>query len=348
MKVIEVENLRKEFKSYSSRSGLKGAFRDLLTRNYKIIPAVDGVSFTVRQGEMVGYIGENGAGKSTTIKMLTGILTPTSGKVIVNGMNPHKEREKFVRTIGVVFGQRSQLWWDIAVQESFRLLKKVYKVSDQDYNEHMDHVIQTLDIEPLLDKPVRKLSLGQRMRCELAAALIHNPPLLFLDEPTIGLDVLVKLKIREFLKEINEKYKTTILLTTHDLSDIEALCERVIMLDEGKIIYDGSLEHLRSEWGRGKQIAFQFASYVEEPLLKQLTSDLKVQWAKGDKSNIWTAQITNHEHMSEVINRVINAYEIVDLAIKEISTEEIIRNIYEKGDARAAADQKDEKVMANV
>lgn len=166
--VIEVKGLRKEFTAYSSRSGLKGAFRDLLNRNYKIVPAVNDVSFTVKRGEMVGYIGENGAGKSTTIKMLTGILTPTSGEIIVNGMNPHKQREEFVRTIGVVFGQRSQLWWDIAVQESFRLLKKVYSVSDAQYKEHMEHVIETLDIGPLLNKPVRKLSLGQRMRCELA------------------------------------------------------------------------------------------------------------------------------------------------------------------------------------
>ncbi|MED1439432.1 ATP-binding cassette domain-containing protein [Aeribacillus composti] len=344
MNVIEVENLRKEFKSYSSRSGLKGAFRDLFTRNYKINRAVNDISFTVKQGEMVGYIGENGAGKSTTIKMLTGILTPTSGKVLVNNMNPHKEREKFVRTIGVVFGQRSQLWWDIAVQESFRLLKKVYKVSDQDYNEHMDHVIKTLDIGPLLDKPVRKLSLGQRMRCELAAALIHNPPLLFLDEPTIGLDVLVKLKIREFLKEINAKYKTTILLTTHDIADIEALCERVIMLDEGKIIYDGSLGHLRGNWGKGKQIEFQFASSVDESLLLQLTSGFHVQWMKGDKSNVWIAQIANHEEMPEIISRVMKAQTIVDLSIKEISTEEIIRNIYEKGDANSNL----EKVIMNV
>ena len=259
---IEVKQLRKEFKAYSSRSGLKGAFRDLLTRNYKIVPAVNDISFTVKQGEMVAYIGENGAGKSTTIKMLTGILTPTSGEITVNGMNPHREREKFTRTIGVVFGQRSQLWWDIAVQESFRLLKKVYKVSDEHYNDHMEHVIETLDIGPLLDKPVRKLSLGQRMRCELAAALIHNPPLLFLDEPTIGLDVLVKLKIREFLKEINEKYNTTILLTTHDLGDIEALCDRVIMLDNGEIIYDGQLQSLKDNWAEDKEVHFQFMRQV--------------------------------------------------------------------------------------
>lgn len=330
--IIEVKNLRKEFKSYSSRSGLKGAFRDLFTRNYKIVPAVNGISLNVKKGEMVGYIGENGAGKSTTIKMLTGILTPTSGEITINGMNPHKEREKFVRTIGVVFGQRSQLWWDIAVQESFRLLKKVYKVSDEDYQEHMEHVIETLDIGPLLDKPVRKLSLGQRMRCELAAALIHNPPLLFLDEPTIGLDVLVKLKIREFLKEINEKYQTTIMLTTHDLTDIEALCERVVMLDEGDIIYDGALHDLRQNWGEGKQIEFEFQREVTKQELEKITDHLKVEWQQGEHRNVWCAQTKGEEAvMSELIGKVVAAYKIQDINIKEISTEEIIRNIYEVG-----------------
>lgn len=330
--VIEVSNLRKEFKSYSSRSGLKGAFRDLFTRNYKVLRAVNDISLEVKQGEMVGYIGENGAGKSTTIKMLTGILTPTAGEVLVNGMNPHKEREKFVSTIGVVFGQRSQLWWDIAVQESFRLLKKVYKVSDKDYDEHMGHVIASLDIEPLLDKPVRKLSLGQRMRCELAAALIHNPPLLFLDEPTIGLDVLVKLKIRKFLKEMNEKYKTTILLTTHDLSDIEALCDRVVMLDEGKIIYDGGLQALRSNWAEGKQIQFSFTREMNESELDNITVGLQVEWQRGSGSDIWIAHIEDEDAvMSELIARVVSAYKINDISIKEISTEEIIRNIYEEG-----------------
>lgn len=327
MYAIEVEKLRKEFKSYSSRSGLAGAFRDLFTRNYKIIRAVDAISFAVKQGETVGYIGENGAGKSTTIKMLTGILTPTSGRVVVNGMNPHKERERFVQTIGVVFGQRSQLWWDIAVQESFRLLKKVYRVSDQDYNEHMDHVIETLDIGPLLDKPVRKLSLGQRMRCELAAALIHNPPLLFLDEPTIGLDVLVKLKIRQFLKEINEKYNTTILLTTHDMTDIEALCERVIMLDEGKIIYDGSLQHLKQNWGEGKQIHFQFRDLVSK---EELTSLVHVTWEQGEDRYSWIAHVRAND-MAHVIGKVVSSYELKDIHIREVSTEEIIRNIYEEG-----------------
>ncbi len=329
---IEVNNLRKEFKAYSSRTGLKGAFRDLFTRNYKIVPAVNDISFSVKQGEMVGYIGENGAGKSTTIKMLTGILTPTSGEISVNGMNPHKERERFVQTIGVVFGQRSQLWWDIAVQESFRLLKKVYKVSDAHYNEHMNHVIHTLDIEPLLDKPVRKLSLGQRMRCELAAALIHNPPLLFLDEPTIGLDVLVKLKIREFLKEINEKYNTTILLTTHDLSDIEALCERVVMLDEGKIIYDGALKNLKETWGDGKVLQFQFIDSVDFAALKNLTSGMPVKWEMDEAEQLFTAMVNDDdETISQLIATTVANFKIKDLKMNETSTEEIIRKIYEKG-----------------
>lgn len=333
--IIDVQGLKKEFKSFSSRSGLKGAFRDLFTRNYTIKTAVDDISFTIKKGEMVGYIGENGAGKSTSIKMLTGILTPTDGKIVVNGMNPHKEREKFVKTIGVVFGQRSQLWWDIAVQESFRLLKKIYNVPDQQYEEHMKDVIETLDIRPLLDKPVRKLSLGQRMRCELAAALIHNPPLLFLDEPTIGLDVLVKLKIREFLKRINEKYGTTILLTTHDLSDIEALCERVVMLDEGKIIYDGPLKELRENWAEGKQIQFQFSEKATLEELQHLTQEHLVVWEKGESDLVWVASVDADETViSGVIGKVTAAKKIADLKILEISTEEIIRNIYVEGAVR--------------
>ncbi len=332
MNVIEVNGLRKEFKSYSSRKGLGGAFRDLLTRNYTVLRAVDDISLNVKQGEMVAYIGENGAGKSTTIKMLTGILTPSAGEVRVNGMNPHKEREQFVRTIGVVFGQRSQLWWDIAVQESFRLLKKVYRLSDEHYDTHMKEVIETLEIEPLLDKPVRKLSLGQRMRCELAAALIHNPPLLFLDEPTIGLDVLVKMKIREFLKEINRKYKTTILLTTHDLSDIEALCDRVVLLDEGKIIYDGALDQLQKNWVEGKQVQFEFQKSIQKESLEAVTADFPVKWRAGDKMKAWKATVEGDDELvSKMMSVVMSHYPISDVKLNQVSTEEIIRNIYEEG-----------------
>lgn len=235
-------------------------------------------------------------------------------------MIPHKERESFVRTIGVVFGQRSQLWWDIAVQESFNLLQKVYRVEDR---QHLEYMIDVLDIGELLDKPVRKLSLGQRMRCELVAALIHNPPLVFLDEPTIGLDVLVKLKIRDFLKEMNEQYGTTILLTTHDISDIEALCQRVVVLDQGKIIYDGALETLKAKWGEGKTVHVEFSSPVS---LSQLPDGLK--WKQ--KTPVTYQVQLNGMSVSEFLAQ-LSHLNMKDLSIVDTSTEQIIKKIYEEG-----------------
>jgi ABC-2 type transport system ATP-binding protein len=328
---VEARGLTKEFKVYQSRPGLLGAFRDLLDRQYRVIRAVDGIDLTIEQGEMVGYIGENGAGKSTTIKMLTGILEPTAGELKVNGFDPHRQREKFVRTIGVVFGQRSQLWWDIAVQESFRLLARVYRLPEAEYKKHLNRMIEVLDIGDLLDQPVRKLSLGQRMRCELAASLIHRPPLLFLDEPTIGLDVLVKENIRQFLKEINREYGTTIMLTTHDISDIEALCSRVVMLDQGKIIYDGSLNELRRMWGGGKKVVLELAADVPLADLEERTKDLKVRWECKGRRQV-TAHIENGETtVSEVMSRVVQHVPIQEMQILEASTEEIVRRIYQEG-----------------
>lgn len=328
---IDARGLTKEFKVYQSRPGLAGAFRDLLNRQYRTIRAVDEINLQIGQGEMVGYIGENGAGKSTTIKMLTGILQPTAGELKVNGYDPHRQREKFVKTIGVVFGQRSQLWWDIAVQESFRLLQKVYQVPEEKQKQHLNRMIEVLDIGGLLDQPVRKLSLGQRMRCELAASLIHQPSLLFLDEPTIGLDVLVKENIRQFLKEINREFGTTILLTTHDLSDIEALCSRVVMLDQGKIIYDGSLMRLKSEWGGGKKVHLEMGRKVEISELKQLTGAMPVLWEqKGPRQ--FTAHLHNGESsVSELLSRLVQYVPIQEMQIEETSTEEIVRKIYQGG-----------------
>jgi ABC-2 type transport system ATP-binding protein len=320
MNRIDVRGLSRAFKIHKSRPGLLGAFRDLLTREYQTVEAVKEIDLQVAAGEVVGYIGENGAGKSTTIKMLTGILMPTSGELRVNGMIPFKEREKFVRTIGVVFGQRSQLWWDIAVWESFNLLKKIYKVQD---DTHLRHMIDILDIGELLNKPVRKLSLGQRMRCELVAALIHNPPLVFLDEPTIGLDVLVKMKIRAFLKELSQQYGTTILLTTHDLSDIEALCQRVVMLDQGQIIYDGGLSALKQNLGDGKRLIIEFTQAVQP---EQLPDGFNWQ-----QESPFQYQISiQHEEMSAILAR-LSHIGIKDISIEETSTEEIVRKIYEEG-----------------
>ncbi|MFA5880714.1 MAG: ATP-binding cassette domain-containing protein [Eubacteriales bacterium] len=252
MALIEARGLTKEFRIFRRREGVMGAFRDLFQRDYTTLRAVDGIDFVVAEGEMVGYIGANGAGKSTTIKMLTGILVPTAGSVNVNGFIPYKEREKYTRGIGVVFGQRSQLWWDIAVIESFKLLRRIYNVSQEEFKARLKKFDDILEFGSFLHLPVRKLSLGQRMRCDLTAALLHNPAILFLDEPTIGLDVLGKAKIREFLKEINSESKTTVILTTHDLGDIEALCPRVAIIDKGKMLYDGSVDNLYAQWGHDK------------------------------------------------------------------------------------------------
>ncbi|WP_202079701.1 ABC transporter ATP-binding protein [Caldalkalibacillus salinus] len=320
MQRIKAKGLTKTFKVHRSRPGLKGAFRDLFNREYRTIQAVHDVDLDIKAGEMVGYIGENGAGKSTTIKMLTGILMPTAGELEVNGMMPYKNREAFVRTIGVVFGQRSQLWWDIAVQESFNLLKKVYRVED---DRHLNHMIEVLGVGDFLEQPVRKLSLGQRMRCELIAALIHNPPLVFLDEPTIGLDVLVKLKIREFLKEMNREYGTTIMLTTHDMSDIEALCQRVVVLDKGTVIYDGQLQTLRENWGEGKTAHIEFAKPVQPEALPK-------QWTWESKNAVQYSALLNGTTVSEFLQHM-SQFEIKDLSIDETSTEQIIKKIYEEG-----------------
>ena len=245
--IIEAENLTKTFRVFDRRPGLWGAARDLFSRRYRSLDAVKQVSFTIAPGEMVGYIGANGAGKSTTIKMLTGILHPTSGLVTVAGYVPSEDRSRYLREIGVVFGQRTQLWWDLAVQESFRLLQRIYGVSEADYAARMERFDEVLGLFEFLRTPVRKLSLGQKMRCELAAAFLHHPRVVFLDDPTIGLDVVAKAAVRGFLRELNRELGFTVILTTHDLSDIEELCERVMIIDSGALVYDGRLADLKKK-----------------------------------------------------------------------------------------------------
>jgi ABC-2 type transport system ATP-binding protein len=339
MNAIEVEQLRKQFMVQKSREGMKGAFKDLFKREYTEVTAVKDISFQIPKGEICGYIGENGAGKSTTIKMLTGILVPTSGRLQVNGFVPFDEREKFVRDIGVVFGQRSQLWWDIAVIESFQLLRKIYRVSEADYRKRLSELVERLQLGDLLNRPVRKLSLGQRMRCELVASLLHHPAILFLDEPTIGLDIVVKTEIREFLKQLNRENGTTILLTTHDLQDIEALCSRVIMLDDGRIIYDGGLEDLKSKWSKGREIQFHFAGPADIAQLNRLTDGLKdVHWTleNGLMGKMWLPHAVN---VSDALSRVVGAIEITDIKIIETNTDEIVSEIYRSGSAVSPAPQ---------
>lgn len=249
MALIEVENLVKNYKIIEKKKGLKGYFINLIKPKTKEFNAVKGINFNIEKGELVGYIGENGAGKSTTIKMLTGLLTPTSGKVVVNNLIPNEKRIQNNKNIGAIFGQKTQLWWDLPVIESFKLVKKMYKLSDEEYKKNLAKFTEILELEDLLDKQVKNLSLGQKMRCEIAITFLHNPKIVYLDEPTIGLDVLVKENIRKFIKDINKEKGTTVILTTHNLKDIEDVCNRIILLDKGEIIYDGSKENFKNSYG---------------------------------------------------------------------------------------------------
>ncbi len=272
--VIKVEQLTKVYRSSQRREGLGGAVLDLFKRRYRTIRAVDGICFSIARGEMVGYIGANGAGKSTTIKMLTGILTPTSGTMRLNSLDPRRNRYEHARQIGVVFGQRTQLWWDLAVIEAFNLLQKIYEIPPPIYRQRLDRFIEVLDISEQLHQPVRKLSLGQRMKCDLCASLLHNPPLLFLDEPTIGLDVAVKERIRRFIREVNREEQSTVVLTTHDLTDIEELCPRIIIIDSGKILYDGPTADIKDRFGRRRRVVCSFKrDYLPEYASKPLPSE---------------------------------------------------------------------------
>ena len=324
---VEAVNLVKEFRTFQRREGLSGSVRDLFSRNYTRLKAVDSVTFTLTPGEMVGYIGPNGAGKSTSVKMLTGILVPTSGSVAANGFTPYRERMAYTRTIGAVFGQRTQLWWDIAVVESFRLLKRIYDVSDRDYEARMARFDEILEIKRYLHQPVRKLSLGERMRCDLAAALLHNPPLLFLDEPTIGLDLLAKESIREFLKEVNREYGTTVLLTTHDLSDIEELCSRLMIIDRGRILFDGPLAHLKRMLWRQNQIRFALKEREQAAMIEQVELP-NVDRERIDELTYRFSYNRDNYTSGEVIRRVVAAVDVREIFMAEESIEQIVRRIY--------------------
>lgn len=323
--IITVENLHKQFSVDESGSGLIGSVKALFSRKKRLIDAVNGISFNVKPGEFVGYVGENGAGKSTTIKMLTGILVPTSGTLSVNGLVPHEDRKANAMKIGVVFGQRTQLWWDLPVRESFDMLRVIYRVPAHESKEMVKKLSDVLDLGPLLNMPVRKLSLGQRMRCDLAASLLHRPGVVFLDEPTIGLDVLAKENIRSFLKVLNKEEGTTIILTTHDMNDIEQLCGRLIILDRGRIIFDGETEALRRKFLQEKLIEVEFHNHVDSlPELPELTLD------REDGNKKWL-RFKNHDRgIGETIGKLATLYQVKDISVREPSVENIIRSIYEK------------------
>ncbi|SFB08106.1 MULTISPECIES: ATP-binding cassette domain-containing protein [unclassified Bacillus (in: firmicutes)] len=341
--MITVENLKKEYKLVKRDPGLKGAIKSLFVRKYETKEAVKGVSFTIKQGETVGYIGANGAGKSTTIKMLTGILTPSEGKVTVNGLVPYENRQKNAKNIGAVFGQRTQLFWDIPVRESFHLLKHIYEIPEEQYQETLAKFTEVLNLEPLLGVPVRQLSLGQKMRCELAAAFFHRPSIVYLDEPTIGLDIAVKVKIRKFIKEMNEEWGTTVLLTTHDMQDIEEICDRIIIIDDGNILYDGGLEEIKRRFGQKRVIHFEMEKMETFELPQGLHGKVAVLESSEEENKVSLS--FDHEEISSsfVISEMMANYEIQDLSISDPKIETIVEQLYTKQEKVG----EDEKVLAN-
>ncbi|NLZ49448.1 MAG: ATP-binding cassette domain-containing protein [Clostridiales bacterium] len=332
--MIRVNGISKEFISAKKYPGLKGAIKGLFTREKVRKVAVDNVSFHIKKGEIVGYIGSNGAGKSTTIKMMTGILKPTSGTCLVGGIDPSKERKANAQQIGVVFGQRTQLWWDLPLSESFVVLKEIYGVSDKHFEERMKFLNEVLGLEDFIHSTVRTLSLGQRMRADLAAALLHNPKVLYLDEPAIGLDVVVKDKIRQAIKDINQKYETTVVLTTHDLGDIEELCNRIIIIDNGKLIYDGTVEELRDKFGIKRTIEIEVKNVDK---IKDINYNQYFNLREEDLTldingnNLNFSFNKNLIEVSKIISKVMSDTEVKDIKIKETDLAEIVKEIYVHG-----------------
>ena len=322
MSFIKVNNISKSFKVAKRNSGLKAALKSFFKREYVTIDAVSNVSFEIEKGEIVGYIGPNGAGKSTTIKMLSGILTPSFGKITINGLDPIKDRKKYVSQIGVVFGQRSQLSWDIPAEDTFDLLRDIYKVDKDKYQKTKEELVNLLGINEIIKKPVRSLSLGERMRCEIAASLLHSPKILFLDEPTIGLDAVSKKIVRDFIKKINKERKVTIILTTHDMSDIEALAKRIILIGKGRILYDGSLNQLKNKYGSYKEILIDTKEKIEtnkKGIIK------KSKTVNGYKFIIDSNIIS----ISEFLSSLTKKYELQDIEINNESIDNVILKLYE-------------------
>ncbi|MFA7659219.1 MAG: ATP-binding cassette domain-containing protein [Candidatus Gastranaerophilaceae bacterium] len=332
MAIINVENLKKEYKINVKKEGLIGAILSLFNPKYEIKEAVKGVNFNIEEGEMVGYIGANGAGKSTTIKMLTGILTPTSGKVFVNGQEPTKNRIKNNMNMGAVFGQRTQLWWDLPVIESYKLIKEIYEIPDNIYNENIKYFTDTLNLSELLRVPVRQLSLGQKMRCEIAAAFLHSPQIVYLDEPTIGLDFMVKEKIRKFIKQLNKDRNTTIILTTHDLQDIEEICNRIIIIDKGLIIFDGALDDIKEEFSKYQVTNILVKEVTEElkSFLNSTDTNFEVLSIEEEENNIVIKFDRDQVTIAGIFEQIASHCTILDLKIQDISIDTIVKTLYER------------------
>ncbi len=326
---IIMKNVSKDFKVLNRHEGLKGSLKDLFSRDYKIVHAVDDITMTIDQGEIVGYLGPNGAGKSTTIKMMTGVLRPSRGELIVSGNVPYENRSRNAQEIGVVFGQRSQLWWALPLIESFKILKDIYQVSDSDYKNILEFYQSLVDIEPILHKPVRQMSLGQRTLSDILAAFLHDPKIVFLDEPTIGLDVSMKAKIRTLIQALNKQKKTTVILTTHDMGDVDALCKRIVIIDKGKMLYDNDIEHLKGFFGSYRTLKIRINGDMNEEAekIKHLHPDCSIS---SDED--WISILVNEDKIKviDVLSALQKSYIIKDMQLEEISTEEVIKKIYEE------------------
>lgn len=320
--MIELENITKTYKIHKREAGIRNAAKSFLKREYEEVKALNNVSFKINEGEMVGYIGPNGAGKSTTIKIMCGILTPDSGRCIIDGFVPHKQREEYVKNIGVVFGNRSALWWDVPVDDSFALIKEIYQIPDDEYKKQKDKLVRMLNIEEIIKTPTRQLSLGQRMRCEIAAAFLHNPKIVFLDEPTIGLDSVSKIAVRNFIKKINKEQNTTIILTTHDTGDLVALTNRIILIGKGKLLLDGKLSTLIKKYSN-KNILLKYNGELEN-----LCDGLNVINKTKEEANI---QINEKKiSVANAISYLANKVDIKDLQIKETSVDDIVAKLYKE------------------
>lgn len=326
--MIEVQQLHKEFKIPIVQEGRFSGLRTFFSRQYHVKKAVTNISFTIQPGEFVGYIGPNGAGKSTTIKMLTGILHPSAGKVTVSGMNPHEQRRQVVRRLGVVFGQRSQLWWDLPVRDSYDILAKMYRVEDTDKRRHIDQFSELLDLKEFWDTPVRKLSLGQRMRADLGAAMLHEPDILFLDEPTIGLDVNAKRNIRSFLKLLNEELGKTILLTTHDMDDIEQLCSRVMVINHGQLTYDGTVQALRDNIGLPTIIKVSYRGACSIPPSADVHNHPMMKLSQITENTITVEANRSKITTMEILKELGEWGEIEDVEMQEPDFEDVIHRVY--------------------
>ncbi len=323
MDIIDVKNLCKSYKVVKRDSGFINALKSFFRREYKIVKAVDDVTFTIKKGEIVGYIGPNGAGKSTTIKMLSGILKPDSGSIVIDGLDPVTDRIKHVREIGVVFGQKSQLWWDIPAIESFDLLKEIYKIPDKQYLKTRDELIQILNIQEIVKIPVRNLSLGERMKCELVASLLHNPKILFLDEPTIGLDAISKVVVRDFIKKINREKEVTVILTTHDMADIESLANRVIVIGNGRKLYDGNMADIKRKYSSEKIVEIYYEN------LKKIPKIDNTEVVSNDNGVIKVKIDSKKVTVSEVTMEYSKNCEIKDINVLSSPIDDIIYKLYE-------------------